>query len=478
MEKVVELNQWQKEHVQTACDLQALFDQVQDAYLQNPFVPYQDRIDLLKKFKSQLLLAKKDLVEALSNDYGYRSSFDSLICDILPAVSHIDYTISQLKSWMKPNRRKVDLLLFPSRVKVEYQPLGVVGVIVPWNFPVVLSVAPIITALAAGNRVMVKLSEYTPRTNQVIEGIFSHLSDHIVTVQGEGEIARYFSALPFNHLIFTGSTQVGKLVAAAAAQNLTPVTLELGGKSPAILAEDADVNAAVDAILLGKSINAGQICVAPDYLLLPQHKEQEFIDRYLTRFNKLYVKKGRMHSSTHIINNAHYQRLQALLNDAQTHGAKIHKIEKVESEGRQMPPYLLTQVTDDMRVMKEEIFGPILPVISYRTFDEVFDIINSRPRPLALYLMSNDKQKQQSIVRNTHSGGVVFNDTLVHVAVDDAPFGGIGESGMGHYHGKEGFLTFSKAKTVMTTPTWLPRSAWLLRFRRIALYVLGKLYIR
>jgi coniferyl-aldehyde dehydrogenase len=354
----------------------------------------------------------------------------------------------------------------------------VVGVIVPWNFPVVLSVAPIITALAAGNRVMVKLSEYTPRTNQVIEDIFSHLSDHIVTVQGEGEIARYFSALPFDHLLFTGSTQVGKLVAAAAAQNLTPVTLELGGKSPVILAEDAEINSAVDAILLGKSINAGQICVAPDYLLLPEHKEQAFIERYLAKFNKLYVKKGRMHSATHIINNTQYQRLQALLNDAQTLGAKIHKIEKVESEGRQMPPYLLTQVTDNMRVMKEEIFGPILPIITYRSFDEVFDIVNSRPRPLALYLMTNDKKKQQSIVRNTHSGSVVFNDTLVHVAVDDAPFGGIGESGMGHYHGEEGFLTFSKAKTVMLTPRWLPRSAWLLRFRKTAVYVLGKLYIR
>ena len=185
-----------------------------------------------------------------------------------------------------------------------------------------------------------------------------------------------------------------------------------------------------------------------------------------------------MHSATHIINNTQYQRLQSLLNDAQTLGAKIHKIDKVECEGRQMPPYLLTQVTDDMRVMKEEIFGPILPIISYRSFDEVFDIINSRPRPLALYLMSKDTNKQKSIVENTHSGGVVFNDTLVHVAVDDAPFGGIGQSGMGHYHGKEGFLTFSKAKTVMSTPRWLPRSAWLLRFRRIALYVLGKLYIR
>lgn len=246
----------------------------------------------------------------------------------------------------------------PSKVRVEYQPLGVVGVIVPWNFPIVLSIAPIITALAAGNRVLVKLSEHTPHTNQVLSEIFAQFGEYVRPVEGGADIAQYFSSLPFDHLIFTGSTKVGKLVAASAARNLTPVTLELGGKSPAIIADDADMSKAVDAVILGKSINAGQICVAPDYVMVPQGKELSFIECYLERYSQLYVRKGRLDSATQIINETQWLRLQSYVQDAKNLGASVHSIDGVELEKHQMLPQLVTGVTPEMLVMQEEIFIP------------------------------------------------------------------------------------------------------------------------
>lgn len=478
MEKVVDLNRWQKEHVKTEQDLKHLFSEVKASYSSMPYPELEQRLELLRTLKYELLERKQMLVDALHQDYGYRSEFDSLICDLLPAIAHINYTIKHLKRWLKPSKRKAGLLLFPSKVMVNYQPLGVVGVMVPWNFPIVLSIAPIVTAIAAGNRVMVKLSEHTPNTNQVLSDLFSEVGEHVYPVEGEAEISRYFSALPFDHLIFTGSTKIGRLVAAEAAKNLTPVTLELGGKSPVIVGSDADIGKAVDAILLGKSINAGQICVAPDYVLVPQGKELQFIERYLERFYRLYVKEGSLESSTSIVSEAQYQRLQHYLHDAKSLGGTIHTIDFLELETRQMAPQLVTGVSDKMLLMQEEIFGPILPIIGYRHLNEVFAFINARPRPLALYLMSNDKILQHQAIEQTHSGGVVVNDTLLHVAAEDAPFGGIGESGIGQYHGEEGFRTFSKAKTVLYSPTWLPRSYLLLKYRKLAVALLGRLLLR
>lgn len=478
MEKVVDLNRWHKEHVKTEQELQHLFAEVQAHYSTNPYPELEQRLDILKSIKSELLNNKRALVDALHQDYGYRSDFDSLICDLLPAVGHINYTIRHLKKWLKPSKRHSGLLLMPSKVRVEYQPLGVVGVIVPWNFPIVLSIAPIITALAAGNRVLVKLSEHTPHTNQVLSEIFAQFGEYVRPVEGGADIAQYFSSLPFDHLIFTGSTKVGKLVAASAARNLTPVTLELGGKSPAIIADDADMSKAVDAVILGKSINAGQICVAPDYVMVPQGKELSFIECYLERYSQLYVRKGRLDSATQIINETQWLRLQSYVQDAKNLGASVHSIDGVELEKHQMLPQLVTGVTPEMLVMQEEIFGPILPVIGYRHLSEVFAFINARPRPLALYLMSNDKVLQQQVIEQTHSGGVAINDTLLHVAADDAPFGGIGESGIGQYHGEEGFRTFSKAKTVLTSPTWLPRNVIILKYQGLAVKVLSRLFLR
>ncbi|EEX94443.1 coniferyl aldehyde dehydrogenase [Vibrio orientalis CIP 102891 = ATCC 33934] len=478
MEKVVDINKWHKEHVKSEQDLQNLFTELNTHYHSDPYTTLAQRLDKLKQLKSSLLEQQSQLVAALNSDYGHRSEFDSLICDVLPAVNHINYTIKHLKKWMKPSKRHAGMLLIPSKVRVEYQPLGVVGVIAPWNFPIVLSIAPIVTAIAAGNRVMVKLSEHTPATNVVLSQICSVLDKDVYVVEGDAEIATHFSSLPFHHLIFTGSTKVGKLVAKAAASNLTPVTLELGGKSPVLIAHDADIKRAVDAIMLGKSINAGQICVAPDYVLLPQGKELQFIECYLERFFQLYVEDGELKDATHIVNEAQHKRLLSYLQDAKDQGATIHTIDYVDHEQGQLLPQLITGVTEQMLVMKEEIFGPILPVIGYRHLNEALTYINSKPRPLALYLMSDDKLLQQQIIEQTHSGGVAFNDTLLHVAADDAPFGGIGESGIGHYHGEEGFRTFSKAKTVLSTLSWIPRSGLLLEYRSWLQKVIGFLFLR
>ncbi|MCK6264146.1 coniferyl aldehyde dehydrogenase [Vibrio sp. ZSDE26] len=459
-------------------ELVVTFEQVQQKYKQSPYPSYDERVELLGKLKAELLANKSNLVEALNQDYGFRSTFDSTICDLMPTVNHIDYTLKKLKKWMQPDARSAGLLLAPSKAQIQYQPVGVVGVMVPWNFPIVLSLAPIVTAIAAGNRVMVKLSEATPHTNEVLNRVFSCLSEHIYSIEGGVSLSAHFSSLAFDHLVFTGSTAVGRKVAQAAAKNLTPVTLELGGKSPVIVGQDADLKKAIDAMMLGKSINSGQICVAPDYVFVPKDKVAKFGALYLKRFESLFpVKKGQR-NLTSIINSGQHSRLQRYLEDAKEKGANVETIDCDKLIEHQMLPHILTELTDDMLVMQEEIFGPLLPVIGYESMDEVTTFINERPRPLALYLMSDDKELRTHVLQNTHSGGVCINDTLLHVALDDAPFGGSGDSGMGRYHGIEGFKAFSNQKTVLITPSWLTRGRMMLKWRNIAQKVIGKLFIR
>lgn len=459
--------------------LQGEFARLQTQYNHEPYPNLARREQRLVQLKQALLTEQEALIAAINSDYGFRSRFDTGLCDLLPSVNHLNYTLKHLKGWMKPQRRHAGLMIHPSRVEVQHQPLGIVGIIVPWNFPILLSLAPLITAIAAGNQVMIKFSEYTPKTNQVLERIVRALGDVAVCVQGEAKIAAAFSALPFNHLLFTGSTVVGKLVAQAAAKNLTPVTLELGGKSPVIIAEDADLARSVDNIMLGKTTNAGQICVAPDYVMLPQAKVAAFIELYLQRFARRFIRHGRM-DVTQIINQAQFDRLQHYLDEAQQKGAKANTVvgQAVELEARQMLPHLLTEVSDDMLVMQQEIFGPILPVIGYRTVEEAIERVNQGQRPLALYVMTKDTHLANHILQRTHSGGACVNDTLMHVAADDAPFGGIGESGQGHYHGIEGFKTFSHSKTVLRSAAWLPRSGWLLTYRQAMLRLLTRLFLR
>jgi coniferyl-aldehyde dehydrogenase len=435
--------------------LQNQFDTQQQYFSQQGAPDYQARIEALDYLKQQLLAHQTPLVEALAKDYGHRSHDDSLISDILPCINHINYTLKHLKKWMKPSRRHAGLLLSPAQVRVEYQALGVVGIIVPWNFPVMLSMGPLVTAIAAGNCAMVKMSEFTPNTNRVIKALLAQCftTEKVCVVEGEADVAAAFSALPFQHILFTGSTQVGRHVMKAAAENLTPVTLELGGKSPTVIAQDMPITLAVERLIYGKCLNAGQICVAPDYVLCPEAKVDEFIHAYQVQFNKMYPDFEHNPDYGNIINERQHDRLLAVLEDAKSKGANITSATSSlpASTSRKLPTQLITQVTDDMLLMEEEIFGPLLPIIPYKTLDEAINHIKSGARPLALYIMSLDKAVQQQILSQTHSGGVAINETVLHVAADDAPFGGIGPSGMGHYHGKEGFLTFSHAKTVLSS---------------------------
>ncbi len=455
------------------------FDALKASYKALPSPTYQHRKNILLKLKRSLIENEQAIYNAVKQDYGYRSEFDSLIADVLPSVAAINYTLKNLKKWMKPSRRHAGLLLAPSSVKVHYQPLGVVGVITPWNFPFFLALGPAIQALAAGNRVMIKMSEFTPATNRTMRDVIEPISEHVVIVEGEADVGAAFSALPFDHLIFTGSTTVGKHVATAAAQNLTPITLEMGGKSPTIVDSDIDMDAAVDAISVGKSINSGQICVSPDYVFVPEPRVKEFVETFRRRHAEYYIDDKNKNRLTHIVSDRQYDRLVRFLEDAVNKGADIHAVEeRNERDGRRVYPHLITNVSDDMLIMQEEIFGSLLPIKPYTSISEVINYINDRPRPLALYIMSDNNEFIKNILENTHSGGVSINDTAMHVAADDAPFGGIGPSGMGHYHGHEGFLTFSKAKTVLRSKSWLAKNRFILQNRDLVFNMLRKVLLR
>ncbi|MGE6294717.1 coniferyl aldehyde dehydrogenase [Aeromonas media] len=418
-----------------------------------PMPSLAQRRSRLTALKSALLAHKQALCDALALDYGQRSDYDSLVADILPCVMQNNYSLKRLKGWMKPVRRHPGLLLAPARVEVHYQPLGVVGIMVPWNFPVMLSLGPLIGAIAAGNRAMIKLSEFTPHTNAalrtLLEAVFD--DDEVVLIEGDAGLAAAFSTLPFDHLLFTGSTAVGRQVMAAAAPQLTPLTLELGGKSPCLIAPDMPLALAVERMIFGKSLNAGQICVAPDYVLLPRGQEQGFIEAYQAHFRRLYPKGLDSPDYGSIINAAQYERLTAWLAEAKQAGAQVHPCASPARDdgARRLVPHLLTEVPGHCQLMQQEIFGPLLPLVPYDSIEEAIAYVAARPRPLALYLMSLDETLQSRLIRETHAGGMAINECLFQVAADDAPFGGIGPSGMGHYHGHEGFLTFSKAKTVL-----------------------------
>lgn len=444
-----------QDNTQQQGTLLPILDAQRRAFRAQPYPSYQSRVEKLRQLKAALLAHSTQFVTALSNDYGHRANTDTMISDIMPCINNINYTLKKLKSWLKVDRRHAGLLLAPSKVAVHYQPLGVIGIIVPWNFPIMLSIGPLITAIAAGNRAMLKMSEFTPQTNALLRSLLAGLfeQDEVAIVEGEADIAAEFSALPFDHLLFTGSTTVGRHVMRAAADNLTPVTLELGGKSPVIIGEDIDIETAVQRLIYGKCLNAGQICVAPDYVLCPADKVDTFISAYQTRFNKMYPDFADNEDYGHIINQRQYDRILAVLDDAREKGAFVHSATpfEIDKSTRKLPTQLLSNVDAQMQIMQEEIFGPLLPIIAYHDIEEAIEYVNHHERPLALYIMSFDKQTQQHIIAQTHSGGVCINETVFHVAADDAPFGGIGQSGMGHYHGKEGFLTFSHAKTVLNS---------------------------
>ena len=429
--------------------MDAAFAAQQRAFSANPMPPLGQRLQWLKHLEKMISIHRQELIEAIDQDFGHRSADETLLAELLPSLLGIRDARGQLKRWMKPSSRRVGLAFQPASAKVVYQPLGVIGVIVPWNYPLFLAIGPLIGALAAGNRVMLKLSESTPATGALLKRLFALTfpEDLITIVQGEAEVGMAFSRLPFNHLLFTGATSVGRQVMRAAAENLTPVTLELGGKSPAIVSHDVPLEDAAERIAFGKTLNAGQTCIAPDYVLVPEDRLAGFVDAYRQAVKRFYPMLIDNPDYTSIINQRQFDRLSRYQEDAISKGATLIPFYD-QGQDRRMPFSVLLNVSDDMLVMQDEIFGPLLPVVPYRNIEDAYAYINQRPRPLALYYFGYNKAEQQQVLERTHSGGVSLNDTLMHAAQDDLPFGGVGSSGMGHYHGHEGFLTFSQAKGV------------------------------
>ena len=429
--------------------LQPLFERQRSAFQAQPSPGAEDRLQWLEALHDLLARHQQPLIEAISEDFGNRSADETRLAEIMPSLHGIRYAKRRLRKWMKPSRRSVGLAFQPASAKVVYQPLGVVGIIVPWNYPLYLAIGPLIGALAAGNRVMLKMSESTPATGQLLKELLAQIfpDEQVAVILGEAETGIAFSQLPFDHLLFTGSISIGRQVMRAAAENLTPVTLELGGKSPAIVSADVPLADAAERIAFGKTLNAGQTCVAPDYVLVPRQRIEGFVDAYRDAVRRFYPQLTDNPDYTSIINPRQHARLQGYLDDAQTKGARLLPLFD-QGQQRRMPHCVVLDVSDDMQLMQDEIFGPLLPIVPYDEPDQALAYINARPRPLALYYFGYDKAEQRCVLRHTHSGGVCLNDTLLHVAQDDLPFGGVGPSGMGHYHGHEGFLTFSKAKGV------------------------------
>ncbi len=431
----------------------ACLQQQRAACASDPVPSYQQRLADLNALKALISDNEAALVAAVNADYGSRCRFETRFSEILMVLQDIAHTKKQLKKWLKPQRRHIDRLLFPtSSCKVLPQPLGVVGVIVPWNFPIMLSLSPLVAIFAAGNRAMVKMSENSEHLAQLLIQLLPRYfpADKLHIFADNGGSGAAFSAQPFDHLFFTGSAQTGRAVMANAAKNLTPVTLELGGKSPAVVAPDFPLAKAADRILWAKAFNAGQICTNVDYLFLPHGTEQQFSELALQLVAQRYPDINH-NDYTAIIDDRAYQRLQATLDDAVAKGATAVNLmpgQIADPALRKFPLTLLFNVTDDMLVMQREIFGPLLPVKSYHDANEVIRYINARPRPLAFYPFSHDKQLVQRYLTNVMSGGVTVNHAILHVGQHDLPFGGIGNSGMGHYHGYEGFLTFSKLRPV------------------------------
>ncbi|KAF1857445.1 hypothetical protein Lal_00014299 [Lupinus albus] len=418
------------------------------AFAADPYPSAEERRQRLRKLKTQISRYQDVLAQAMSDDFGYRSPSESKMFDLLGSTLEINHLISHVGRWMKPSRRSTELLFKTNSLTVTYQPKGVVGVIVPWNFPIYLAIGPLAAALAAGNRVMVKMAEANPKTCETLHRMVSEVfgEDEVAVFGSLKGAANTFTALPFNHIVFTGSPAVGRIVMETAARNLTPVTLELGGKSPAVVSRSFPIGEAARRVVHGKGSNCGQICVAPDHAVVPRENVDAFVQAAIASFRELFPKSD----YTSVVNDRQFARLQAMLDDAAAKGATIIPCDAYDPgrDGRRLPLHIVVNCTPDMTLMQEEIFGPVLPVVAYDTLDDVVGMITAGPRPLALYCFSRDEAERRDLLRRTHSGGVTLNDWGWHVVNHDAPFGGIGNSGMGTYHGPEGFRELSHAKTV------------------------------
>ncbi|WOE76288.1 coniferyl aldehyde dehydrogenase [Alterisphingorhabdus coralli] len=419
--------------------------------------PVSARIDRMDRAIALLVDHADDFAKAVSEDFGHRSEEQTLMTDIVPSISALKHAKKHINSWSRGERRKptFPLGLLGAKAEVKYQPKGVVGVVAPWNFPVGMVMVPMAGILAAGNRAMVKPSEFTERVSELfVEIVPKYFAETEMAVfTGGPEVGMAFSGLPFDHMIFTGATSIGKHIMRAASENLVPVTLELGGKSPTIIGRSADKKKAAERVALGKMMNAGQICLAPDYLYVAEEQEDEMIGAVSQSVSAMYPTLLTNDDYTSVVNGRNHDRLQGYLDDAKEKGAELIEVNPGDedfssSNGHKMPLTILRNVNDDMKVMQEEIFGPILPVKTYNTIDEAIDYVNENDRPLGLYYFGSDSGEEERVLGKTISGGVTVNDVIFHNAMEDLPFGGIGPSGMGHYHGYDGFKEFSHMRAV------------------------------
>lgn len=436
---------------ETVEHLNAILDLQRRACSAAPYPTFAERTRDLKALRLGLQRYQDQFAVAMSGDFGRRSHFESKFTDVLAPGLEIDYILRNLKKWMKPQKRSTDLLFKTNRASVHYQPKGVVGVIAPWNFPLLLAVGPLIKALAAGNRVMIKMSEFTPRTTEVFCHMLAEIfpEKQVAVFGGDVKIAQAFSRLPFDHLVFTGAPSIGKDIMRAAAENLTPLTLELGGKSPAIVSRTASLAGAARRIAHGKAFNSGQACVAPDYALVPREHIHAFVSATASAFRDMYPDFLNDPHYTSIATDRHADRIGHLLADAIGKGARVTSC-GTGGTARVMSLQIVTGVTSDMRIAQEELFGPILVVLPYDTLDDAIRHITGQARPLALYYFGSDSDESERLVRDIHAGGMTINDWGWHAFQADMPFGGIGNSGMGSWRGPEGFRALSHAKSVFT----------------------------
>ncbi len=440
--------------VTTENEAQRVFKLQREAYAREPYPSYEERLGNLRKLDRILVDNSAAIAEAITADFGHRAFEETMAAEVFTSVDGIRDVMKRLKKWMAPQKRDISILFATGRNRVIPMPKGVVGVISPWNYPLFLTVSPLTSVLAAGNRAMIKMASNSQNLCRLLAVKFREAFAEDTVAILPGVRAQDFSSLPYDHLIFTGSADAGRTVMRAAAENLTPVTLELGGKSPTILCDDYDVGEAASRILYAKYLNAGQTCLAPDYLMVPEAKRDAFVAAAQRIMPKRYPDPSSP-QYTSVIDAKSYNRLRATLDDARAKGAEVVPLipsATFDDELRKIPPHLILDVTDDMLVMQNEIFGPLLPIKTYQTLDDAIAYVNSKDRPLGFYVFTNDDAREDKLIRSTISGGVTVNNCMLHVAQHDLPFGGIGASGMGQYHGHEGFLEFSKLRPVFKAP--------------------------
>lgn len=437
----------------------SILEKQKASFLAEGYVSYETRINRLNKLEALLHDNIDSLCEAMSEDFGHRSLHQSKVADFYGSFEALKHTKKHLKKWMKDEKRKppAPLGLMGAKARIHYQPKGVIGNITTWNFPVFVASTPLIGILAAGNRAMVKLTEVTPKTSALLQRLFSEYFDEseVVGITGGPEVGAAFSALPLDHIIFTGATSVGKYILKGAADNLTPVTLELGGKSPVVVSRSADIKESALRIFTGKALNVGQVCISPDYIFVAEEQLDEFVKAAEDHIKTMFPTMLNNNDYSSVVNARHYQRLNAVIEEAQQHtDVKVINPANESFDNQdgthKIPMTLVINPDDNLKAMQDEIFGPIVCIKTYKVIDEVIDYINANPRPLALYYFGRDKQEEIQVTSSTTSGGVAINDVIAHAGVEDIPFGGIGPSGMGNYHGFDGFKTFSHAKSIFT----------------------------